>query len=256
MAAPAALTAEFRKVHQFNVFTVNTPMQHALAGYLADPAPYLELSRVLPAPSATCSAPAWRRRGCALLPSEGTLLPVRRLQRRQRSRRGGVLPLADGRDRRCGDPAVGVLRRRLRAAHRAAVFRQARRDAARWRSIAWRRSSDWRATCRRRRVVGPEIVFRCRRSPIVESSVSSARDVGRRPHGRCRPWRRVLRSRSSASGSPSLNSGRSTIGALGRQPRAPNGRRSAAARRRRAGTAQPSAWCRSRAIWYRNSTSW
>jgi methionine aminotransferase len=42
-AAPAALTAEFRKVHQFNVFTVNTPMQHALAAYMADPAPYLEL---------------------------------------------------------------------------------------------------------------------------------------------------------------------------------------------------------------------
>jgi methionine transaminase len=44
VAAPAALTAEFRKVHQFNVFTVNTPMQHALAAYLADPAPYLSLS--------------------------------------------------------------------------------------------------------------------------------------------------------------------------------------------------------------------
>ena len=43
VAAPAALTAEFRKVHQFNVFTVNTPMQHALACYMADPAPYLEL---------------------------------------------------------------------------------------------------------------------------------------------------------------------------------------------------------------------
>jgi methionine aminotransferase len=42
--APAALTTEFRKVHQFNVFTVNTPMQHALARYMADPAPYLELS--------------------------------------------------------------------------------------------------------------------------------------------------------------------------------------------------------------------
>ncbi|MBL8349510.1 MAG: pyridoxal phosphate-dependent aminotransferase [Burkholderiaceae bacterium] len=43
VAAPAALTAEFRKVHQFNVFTVNTPMQHGLARYLADPAPYLGL---------------------------------------------------------------------------------------------------------------------------------------------------------------------------------------------------------------------
>jgi methionine aminotransferase len=35
--------AEFRKVHQFNVFTVNTPMQHALAQYLANPAPYRDL---------------------------------------------------------------------------------------------------------------------------------------------------------------------------------------------------------------------
>jgi methionine aminotransferase len=44
VAALAALTHEFRKVHQFNVFTVNTPVQHALAQYLADPAPYLGLS--------------------------------------------------------------------------------------------------------------------------------------------------------------------------------------------------------------------
>lgn len=43
VAAPAELTAEFRKVHQFNVFTVNTPMQMGLAAYLADPTPYLEL---------------------------------------------------------------------------------------------------------------------------------------------------------------------------------------------------------------------
>ncbi|MBK1682870.1 pyridoxal phosphate-dependent aminotransferase [Rhodoferax fermentans] len=44
VAAPAALMAEFRKVHQFNVFTVNTPVQYALAHYMADPAPYLGLS--------------------------------------------------------------------------------------------------------------------------------------------------------------------------------------------------------------------
>ncbi|MDP2035712.1 MAG: pyridoxal phosphate-dependent aminotransferase [Polaromonas sp.] len=43
VAAPAALTAEFRKVHQFNVFTVNTPVQHGLAAYMADARPYLEL---------------------------------------------------------------------------------------------------------------------------------------------------------------------------------------------------------------------
>jgi methionine aminotransferase len=43
VVAPAPLMAEFRKVHQFNVFTVNTPMQHALATYMANPAPYLDL---------------------------------------------------------------------------------------------------------------------------------------------------------------------------------------------------------------------
>jgi methionine aminotransferase len=43
VAAPAVLTTEFRKVHQFNVFTVNTPMQHGLATYMADPQPYLQL---------------------------------------------------------------------------------------------------------------------------------------------------------------------------------------------------------------------
>jgi methionine aminotransferase len=43
VAAPASLMAEFRKVHQYNVFTVNTPVQHGLAGYMRDPAPYLEL---------------------------------------------------------------------------------------------------------------------------------------------------------------------------------------------------------------------
>lgn len=43
VAAPAALMGEFRKVHQFNVFTVNTPMQVGLATYMHNPAPYLEL---------------------------------------------------------------------------------------------------------------------------------------------------------------------------------------------------------------------
>ena len=44
VVAPAAMSAEFRKVHQFNVFTVNTPIQHALAHYMDDPSPYVGLS--------------------------------------------------------------------------------------------------------------------------------------------------------------------------------------------------------------------
>jgi methionine aminotransferase len=41
--APANLTAEFRKVHQFVVFAVNTPVQYAVADYLKHPENYLEL---------------------------------------------------------------------------------------------------------------------------------------------------------------------------------------------------------------------
>ncbi len=43
VAAPASMTAEFRKVHQFNVFTVNTPVQHGLARYMDNRAAYLDL---------------------------------------------------------------------------------------------------------------------------------------------------------------------------------------------------------------------
>ena len=71
VAAPAALTAEFRKVHQFNVFTVNTPVQHGLASYMADPAPYLDL------PAFYAAKRDLFRQGLAgtrfrLLPSEGS----------------------------------------------------------------------------------------------------------------------------------------------------------------------------------------
>jgi methionine aminotransferase len=38
--APAPLTTEIRKVHQFMTFAVNTPAQHAIAAYLDNPVPY------------------------------------------------------------------------------------------------------------------------------------------------------------------------------------------------------------------------
>jgi methionine aminotransferase len=71
VAAPAALMAEFRKVHQFNVFTVNTPMQHALAHYMAEPGPYLELSAFYQRKRDLFRAGLERTR-FKLLPSEGS----------------------------------------------------------------------------------------------------------------------------------------------------------------------------------------
>lgn len=71
VAAPASLTAEFRKVHQFNVFTVNTPVQYGLASYMVNPKPYLDL------PAFYQRKRDLFREGLArtkfkLLPSEGT----------------------------------------------------------------------------------------------------------------------------------------------------------------------------------------
>ena len=43
--APKELTEEFRKVHQFNVFCVNHPVQKGLGEYLKEPSHYLELSQ-------------------------------------------------------------------------------------------------------------------------------------------------------------------------------------------------------------------
>lgn len=42
---PEELMREFRKVHQFVVFCVNTPLQHALADFLEDPASYQGLEK-------------------------------------------------------------------------------------------------------------------------------------------------------------------------------------------------------------------
>jgi len=41
--APANLMAEFRKLHQFVVFTCNTPIQYAIADFLNEPQHYLKL---------------------------------------------------------------------------------------------------------------------------------------------------------------------------------------------------------------------
>jgi methionine transaminase len=71
VAAPASLTAEFRKVHQFNVFTVNTPMQYGLASYMADPNPYLELSAFYQR-KRDLFREGLKRTKFRVLPSEGT----------------------------------------------------------------------------------------------------------------------------------------------------------------------------------------
>lgn len=73
--APAPLTAEFRKVHQFNVFTTITPVQHGLAHYMSNPSRYLDL------PNFYQKKRDFFRAGLAntrfrLFPSEGTFFQL------------------------------------------------------------------------------------------------------------------------------------------------------------------------------------
>ena len=71
VAGPAALMAEFRKVHQFNVFTVNTPVQYGLASYMANEKAYLELPAFYQRKRDLFRAGLARTR-FKLLPSEGS----------------------------------------------------------------------------------------------------------------------------------------------------------------------------------------
>jgi methionine aminotransferase len=71
VAAPASLSAEFRKVHQFNVFTVNTPVQYGIAAYMADPTPYQQLPAFYQRKRDLFRAGLQRTR-FKLLPGEGT----------------------------------------------------------------------------------------------------------------------------------------------------------------------------------------
>jgi methionine aminotransferase len=71
VAAPAALMVEFRKVHQYNVFCVNAPMQHAIAAYLEDPAPWRDLPAFYQAKHDLFRAGLAASR-FTLLPSDGT----------------------------------------------------------------------------------------------------------------------------------------------------------------------------------------
>ena len=77
VVAPRELMAEFRKVHQFNVFTVNTPVQLALADYMADASRHAGLAAFYQAKRDLFrSALATSR--FELLPSRGTYFQLAR----------------------------------------------------------------------------------------------------------------------------------------------------------------------------------
>ncbi len=70
-AAPAYLMKEFRKVHQFNVFSVNSPIQYAIAEYMKEPEHYLGLPRFFQA-KRDFFLDVMKASRFKLLPSKGT----------------------------------------------------------------------------------------------------------------------------------------------------------------------------------------
>ena len=71
VAAPPVLSDAFRRLHQFTVFTVHTPTQHAIAAYLADPAPWQGLAAFYQAKRDAFRA-SIEATPLELLPCEGT----------------------------------------------------------------------------------------------------------------------------------------------------------------------------------------
>jgi len=77
--APAALTSEIRKVHQFMMFAADTPMQHAFVEALADERSYLELSAFYQH-KRDLLAGALAESRFELLPSEGSFFMLARFR--------------------------------------------------------------------------------------------------------------------------------------------------------------------------------
>lgn len=71
LVAPPLMTKEFRKVHQFNVFSANTPMQLAIADYLKEADRYLQLPAFFQKKRDFLTA-GLRETRFKVLPSEGT----------------------------------------------------------------------------------------------------------------------------------------------------------------------------------------
>ena len=127
--APPALSAEFRKVHQYNVFCTFAPAQHAFAAMIRqEPEHYEQLGAFYqekrPLPRTVVGYEVQAAAGA------GWLLPAGRLFGGQRPAGCRVREVADRRAWRDRDPAVAVLRNAAgRPAPGAAVFRQERGDA-------------------------------------------------------------------------------------------------------------------------------
>ena len=122
---PAALMAEFRKVHQFNVFTVATPPQLALADYMSDPLRHLQLPDFYQSKRDQFVSLMQASR-FELLPSAGIVLPACQLPAHFGLARYRIRPLPHPGGGRGRDSGIGLLRRRARRPGDPLLLRQER----------------------------------------------------------------------------------------------------------------------------------
>ena len=128
--APPALSAEFRKVHQYNTFCSFAPAQYAFAEMIdSEPAALRATAARSTRPSATTSARSCRRRGCKPLPVPGGYFQLVDYSAVSDLDRPRVLPLADERTRGGGDPVIAVLRGTAAAGQRLARLCFAKNEA-------------------------------------------------------------------------------------------------------------------------------
>ena len=126
--APRELMNEFRKVHQFNVFVTNGPLQYVLAEYMADPSAYLSLAAFYQQKRDFFLAGLAGSR-FKVLPSRGTFSRTSRTTAVS-DEKDTDLAVRLTREKGSGrDSPVGVLSRRALRQGAALLLRQIRADA-------------------------------------------------------------------------------------------------------------------------------
>lgn len=80
VCGPESLMRAFRRIHQFNVFSVNSPMQYGVAQYMSDARPYLQLPEFYQAKRDYFRAGLKKTR-FEILPAQGTYFQLVRYAR-------------------------------------------------------------------------------------------------------------------------------------------------------------------------------
>jgi len=126
--APPAMTRELRKVHQFNTFSIASPLQHAIARYISQfPDAWIGPANVFPGQARSIGRAA-ARLGLRAGAGGGHVFSAGRLWCSQPIRRHRLRRPADSRSQDCDHPVVAFLCGAAADDVTAALHRQTRRN--------------------------------------------------------------------------------------------------------------------------------